>query len=132
MGHYLRILAFGIIGAAAPSMLDSGRQSLEYRVQRELSSNRRVIVQFSQDGCGLCKDFSADILERKKGRTDVSFYDEDLRTPEEVRAAKRLASEYGFDLTAVPAHLCAEDGTVDRQSSGYVSQGLLDKFIERP
>ncbi len=133
MEPYQRMLAIGVIGAAAvfgPS--DSSRHGLEYRVQRELSSNHKVIVQFSQDKCGLCSDFSENILRAKKGRSDVSFYDEDLRTQQDVAAAKRLANEYGFNLTAVPAHLCAEDGAVDKQSSGYVSQDLLDNFLERP
>lgn len=90
---------------------------------RVLRSPRPVIVQFTNDGCGLCKILApalADVAAEYEGEIEVVSVDTDH--------APEVASTYY--IQSVPALLIFSEGELRDRLLGNQSRGRLAEFIE--
>ncbi|MNU29741.1 Thioredoxin C-1 [compost metagenome] len=90
---------------------------------RVLKAAQPVIVQFTNDGCGLCKILApalADVAREYEGEIEVVSVDTDL-SPD-------IAATY--HIQSVPALLMFSDGRLRDRLLGNQPRGRLAEFIE--
>lgn len=89
--------------------------------QTAINSNSNVIVQFSADWCGPCRQLSPVLENFANTRDDLSVFKVD------VEQSQVLAER--FEIKSIPKVVLFKDGSQVNESVGMMSTEKLEKFI---